>query len=292
MKELGYYGFEVSDLQAWEKFAVDVVGMTIGRKDEKTLSLRLDEHAYRLVLEQGPADDVTFLGFDCGTDENLDALIQRLQQAGHSVEDRTGELAARRLVNRIAVVEDPLGIRVELFVGPTIAEAPFVSPVTKSGFVTEGLGAGHAVLVGPDRDALVNFYTLLGFEISDYIKQEVAPGVAIEFAFMHCNGRHHTLAFAGAPFPKRIDHFMVEVRDSTDVGLAYDRALDNGVPISRTLGLHPNDRMFSFYAATPSGFSMEYGHGGVEIGPDWEIAHYDHVSVWGHRPPAAEAPSH
>ncbi len=53
VKELGYYGFEVSDLQAWEKFAVDVVGMTIGRKDEKTLSLRLDEHAYRLVLEQG-----------------------------------------------------------------------------------------------------------------------------------------------------------------------------------------------------------------------------------------------
>ncbi len=110
-------------------------------------------------------------------------------------------MAARRLVNRIAVVEDPLGIRVELFVGPTIAEAPFVSPVTKSGFVTEGLGgAGHAVLVGPDRDALVNFYTLLGFEISDYIKQEVAPpGVAIEFAFMHCNGRHHTLLLPEPP---------------------------------------------------------------------------------------------
>ena len=33
----------------------------------------------------------------------------------------------------------------------------------------------------------------------------------------------------------------------------------------QTLGRHPNDRMFSFYAKTPSGFQFEFGWGGREV---------------------------
>lgn len=73
-----------------------------------------------------------------------------------------------------------------------------------------------------------------------------------------------------------------------DVGHAYDRCLDAGVTIANTLGMHPNDRMFSFYARTPSGFDIEFGWGGRKIDDaTWEIRQYDRLSVWGHRPPTA-----
>ena len=71
-----------------------------------------------------------------------------------------------------------------------------------------------------------------------------------------------------------------------DVGLCYDRTIRGGHRIMQTLGRHPNDRMFSFYAHTPSGFQFEYGWGGREIDPQtWQSTTYDCISEWGHHPP-------
>jgi hypothetical protein len=76
-----------------------------------------------------------------------------------------------------------------------------------------------------------------------------------------------------------------------DVGLAFDRALGSGVRIMQTLGRHPNDRMFSFYAKTPSGFQFELGWGGREIDDaTWQPAEHDRISEWGHHPPEWLAP--
>src|SRR5262249_24898508 len=72
---------------------------------------------------------------------------------------------------------------------------------------------------------------------------------------------------------------------------AYDRCLTAGIPIANTLGVHPNDRMFSFYARTPSGFDVEFGHGGRKIDDaTWKVEQYDRASVWGHRIPGAQRP--
>jgi Glyoxalase/Bleomycin resistance protein/Dioxygenase superfamily len=75
------------------------------------------------------------------------------------------------------------------------------------------------------------------------------------------------------------------------VGLAFDRALRGGVRIAQTLGRHPNDRMFSFYAKTPSGFQFECGWGGrIVDDATWEPTTYDRISEWGHHPPVMFAP--
>ena len=69
-----------------------------------------------------------------------------------------------------------------------------------------------------------------------------------------------------------------------DVGLAYDRALRARVRIVLTLGRHPNDRMFSFYVQTHSGFALEYGHGGIVIDDaTWKVVNYSKMSDWGHK---------
>jgi hypothetical protein len=59
----------------------------------------------------------------------------------------------------------------------------------------------------------------------------------------------------------------------------------------QTLGRHPNDRMFSFYARTPSGFQFELGWGGRQVDDaTWTPTTYDHISEWGHHPPEFLAP--
>jgi hypothetical protein len=46
--------------------------------------------------------------------------------------------------------------------------------------------------------------------------------------------------------------------------------------------------MISFYGATPSGFLVEFGWGGVKVDQsNWQVRSYDKFSEWGHRPAAA-----
>lgn len=292
--ELGYIGFEVTDLGAWQDFAVGLLGLgPAERRDAHELGLRMDERAHRIVLVQGAADDLAFLGFDCGTRASLDELVAALRARGCEVAGNDPALAARRAVEQVAVTRDPVGNRVELYVGLARATTAFSSPLVPSGFATGRGGAGHAFLPVEDRAAVLDFYQALGFRLSDYIRQEVAPGMVVDAVFTHCNPRHHTLAFAALPSPKRIHHFMIEVGSTVDVGRAHDRAQDARVPLALSLGAHPNDHMFSFYAVTPSGFCIEVGAGGrlIEDEDHWQVVTYDCLSTWGHRPPAAARPA-
>jgi 2,3-dihydroxybiphenyl 1,2-dioxygenase len=293
VKELGYVVYEVSSLADWEHFAIDLLGLQIGSKTDDTLTLRLDNKAHRWVCVAGTADDVYANGYEVASSADLDALVAGLRAAGAAVAEGDASLAAARKVDRIVTTTDPLGNRIELVVGLADAETPFHSGQMLGHFVTGTGGAGHSVMMehGHDRAATLAFYTdVLGFGISDYIDEELAPGMVASVVFLHCNPRHHTVAFAGMPFPKRAHHIMCEVTDIRDVGLAYDRCMDAKQPFEMTLGMHPNDKMFSFYVRTPSGFNVEYGWGGLTIDEDtWQVQHLDKLSAWGHRPPQVVA---
>jgi len=290
--ELGYLGIEAADVAAWRRFAVDLLGLqAAAERTDGTLALRLDDRAHRLLITPGPADDMVFAGYDCGSEANLETLTARLRDAGLAVEAASDETARARGVRRLLATRDPAGNRVELYIDLARAAQPFASQHVPSGFVTANGGLGHLFLPAQDRQAMMDFYTLLGFRLSDYIRQEVAPGVVVDAAFMHCNGRHHSLAFAVFPFPKKLQHVMLEVNDRIDVGCAHDRLLAAKAPLAMTLGMHPNDLMFSFYAVTPSGFALEFGAGGRVIPSDapWQVTTYDRLSLWGHKPPAQVA---
>ena len=73
--------------------------------------------------------------------------------------------------------------------------------------------------------------------------------------FYHCNPRHHSLALGAAPIelPQKLHHVMVETVSQDNVGAAFDRAWNAGLPIANALGKHDNDKMFSFYVVTPAG---------------------------------------
>ena len=286
ISRLGYLGFEVSDVAAWERFAVDALGLLVSeRRSDGTLALRIDEQAQRIVLHPGPRDDLAYAGFEVDDEPTLRRLSDELTGAGFPTRDMGDAVAHARRVKRVHRLEDPNGAPIELFHGPARAAEPFRSSLVPSGFVTGDEGLGHVLFGTLDPAATERFYCeLLGMRLSDRIEAELAPGLSLRATFLHANPRHHTVAFAAAPMPKRVHHFMLEVGAMDDVGLAYDRCLAAGIPIANTLGVHPNDRMFSFYARTPSGFDVEFGYGGRKIDDStWKVEQYDRVSVWGHR---------
>ncbi|MFI0938696.1 VOC family protein [Streptomyces sp. NPDC021020] len=291
VNELAYVVYEVSDLADWEHFGTALLGMQLGERTGNGFTLRTDEKAHRWIVTEGPADDLAVSGYEVASDEALDALVAGLAAAGVEVTEGGADLAAARRVDRLFQLADPMGNRIELVTGLADAATPFRSDVLLGGFVTGTGGAGHQVLLskGVARADYMAFYEgLLGFRISDIIVEELAPGIVADLIFLHCNPRHHSVAFGDMPHPKRVHHFMVEVTDIRDVGMAYDRCMDAHQPFEMTLGMHPNDHMFSFYVRTPSGFSVEYGWGGLLIDDDtWQVRTLDRLHSWGHRPPEA-----
>lgn len=287
--QLGYLGFEVSDLGAWQSFATQVLGLQIGARGQGELVLRLDAHEARIFVTPGKADDLAFIGWQVDDEAALDEMIGRLRAAGVEVIVGTPEEAARRRVARLARFRDPGGIQSEIFCGPAMASEPFRSDLVRSGFVAGDRGLGHLVVSARSQAENREFYCgVMGFHESDRIVADI-HGFHVDILFLHTNRRHHSVAF-GDRQRKNLHHFMLEVGSMDDVGLAFDRTLRSGLRIAQTLGRHPNDRMFSFYAKTPSGFQFEIGWGGREVDDaTWVPTTYDHISEWGHQPPAAFA---
>jgi 2,3-dihydroxybiphenyl 1,2-dioxygenase len=289
--QLGYLAFEVSDLAVWEQFATGVLGLEVAQRWDAGFSLRMDGHAQRFFVHQGPADDLAAIGWQVADEAALERLVGHLREHGQTVTEASAADAAARQVVRLFRTQDPGGLTLELYFGPTKGAAPFKSPLARSGFVADDLGLGHLVISAQDGPATERFYCgLLGFTLSDRIVCEFY-GYPVDITFLHINPRHHPLAYGG-PQPKRLHHFLLEVRALDDVGAGLDRAMNGGVRIAQMLGRHPNDRMVSFYAHTPSGFQFEYGWGGRLVDDEtWDssVVH-DRVSEWGHHPPERYAP--
>ena len=285
VKQLGYLVFEVSDLAAWEDFGTQILGLqAVDNRGDAGFSLRMDGYHQRFFVERGPADDLAAIGWEVEGPAELDAMVKRLEDADHAVTRGSPDDAAARNVAALIRFADPAGNPVEVFYGPKMSDAPFVSNVVRSGFVADEQGFGHVVVVSKNDAEHEAFYaTMFGLELSDYIRCEYF-GHKIDVTFMHANARHHSLAFGGGQL-KRIHHFMVQAQDMDEVGRCYDRFLFSGGMVHQTLGRHPNDKMFSFYGYTPSGFHFEFGAGAIEIDQGWQSTTHDKVSEWGHHPP-------
>lgn len=301
---LGYMVLGVSDLAAWEGFAVDVLGLQAGKRVAgESLGLRMDDYEQRILLLKSDIDDFLAAGWEFETDAQLDAYVAQVRARGVEVAEADQAVADQRRVTRLFVCQDADGIRHEFYSTAYRANTrdAFRSSVLRGGFSTGRFGAGHFVTV-PRQSARAKAFCedILGLKLSDTIGGDAAPGMTIDVTFFHARtGRHHSLAIAEVPFPvpKRIHHMMIECTDPNDVGLAYDRCKAAGVPILMELGHHPNDGMFSFYMISPSGFAIEFGSGGIVVNDDtWEIKRYTELSDWGHKlnpPPDASArPAH
>src|SRR5262249_34264287 len=178
ISRLGYLGLEVSDVAAWERFAVDPLGLIVSdRQSDGSIAFRIDDQAQRIVVHPGSRDDLAYAGFEVDGEATLRRLSEELTQAGFPTADLGDDVARARRVKRVHRVEDPNGVSIELFHGPERAPDAFRSSLVPSGFVTGDEGLGHVVFATMDPQATERFYCeLLGMRLSDRIEVEMAPG--------------------------------------------------------------------------------------------------------------------
>jgi len=278
-----------SDLDGWERYASDIIGLPIEQRTDNLLALRMDGDPWRILIERGEDDDLTHAGWEIGPGHLLEDYVFGLLDKGQTVREESAAMAEVRCVDRLFSLEDPNGFRHEFFstrLGVDAAMPARPDILRGPGFKTGDLGLGHILPVAKDYEQSVRWYQdILGLRYSDRIRQEMAPGVFADATFMHtATGRHHSLATGAFPSPKRLNHIMLEYQDMNDVGAAYDRARAADIPIILELGHHPNDQAFSFYMKTPSGFGIELAHGGIVIDEaTWEPQIYPVMSDWGHK---------
>ena len=287
--EIAYARVEVADRDALAGFLTDIVGLAPGEPTrDHELTWTDDAARQRVIVAEGPANDLAELGFEACDAVAFDATVGRLRSAGFAPAARDDLVEARR-VKQLVSVDAPWGSPVEVVLGLERSGAAASTPLMPGGFLTTAQGFGHAVVATTAFDEALRFVTEgLGLVQSDWLETELAPGIELEVHFFHCNARHHSLALARAPFEMpRLHHLMFEARDRDDVGHAFDRAFEAGCTLPNGLGMHDNDRMFSFYVASPAGFQVEIGHGARQVSEPWtEDRRYDRISAWGHQPVA------
>lgn len=291
VEELAYVGVNTSNVDAWSDYAVTVLGHEITPdSDAQNMYLRMDDHHHRLIVHPSndEPDDVAYVGWQVRNAADMDEIAARLDAAGVPVKQGAPEEAATRRVLDFVYFTDPhSGVQMEVAFGPEITFQPTYRPSRPiAGYLTGGLGLGHYVTYVPDVLAAEKFYgEVLGFGVSDATS---FPGIGRVASFMHCNPRHHSLAFFMNPQPKRkANHIMLEHLAIDDVGTAFDACRDLGL-VKVQLGRHNNDRAFSFYAENPSGWLFEFGWGAREIDPEtFPVEHYTlggpgGAGEWGH----------
>nr|AAY34346.1 catechol 2,3-dioxygenase [Rhodococcus sp. YU6] len=262
--ELGYLGLSVSNLEAWRGYAAGIMGMqVVDDGEDDRIYLRMDRWHHRIVLHADGNDDLAYIGWRVAGPVELDELAEQLKNAGIPFEVASDADAAERRVLGLVKLHDPGGNPTEIFYGPQVdTSSPFHPGRPMFGkFVTEGQGLGHIIIREDDVEEATRFYRLLGLEGAVEYKFALPNGAVGTPVFMHCNDRHHSLAFGVGPMDKRINHLMIEYTHLDDLGYAHDLVRQQKIDVTLQIGKHSNDEALTFYCANPSGWLWEPGWG-------------------------------
>ncbi len=292
IKSLGYIGINSTDLDQWRHYGCQVLGLedvsAARNADENHVYFKMDDHPFRIFAQKSDSDGLALCGWETNNQQGFDQALTNLRNAGIDVEIADSAQTKARCVQGLARFTDPSGNHHELYWGVVSDFARLVSPVGVRKFVTGNMGMGHIVLPAMNFDATVElFRDVLGFGLSDLMNIKFTPDPNEpnkRLWFMHCNHRHHSLAFFEMPHPAGCIHVMTEVENIDEVGRGNDRRIAHGVQLSGTLGRHANDHMVSFYMKSPAGLDFAFGGEGSPCA-DWssyEGFESTVASFWGH----------
>jgi 2,3-dihydroxybiphenyl 1,2-dioxygenase len=285
---LGYVVIESEKLSEWRRFGRDAIGMHLDDGLPDGVRFRLDDNECRFLLQRGPAEDVTALGWQLDDHTTFDTVLARVRRHGVPAIEIGGEQAALRGVERLARFPGPNGLAQEVFTSARTAAAP-LRTAAHGGFVTGAAGMGHVAVTTKWPHQVRGYYqTVFDARLTDYIDETIS-GMKFKIRFLRVNERHHTVAVAAVnrmrlnPIRTRVQHLNIQVADLDDMTSAYQRVTELGFRMALGIGQHTNDKELSFYALTPSGFEWEVGWNPIVVDEaTWEPTTYQGISIWGH----------
>ncbi|OJZ69896.1 extradiol ring-cleavage dioxygenase [Mycobacterium paraffinicum] len=288
--QLGYAVIETQKFGDWRRFGRDAIGMHCDDATTDAMRFRLDDNECRFLLQRGPAEDVTALGWHVDDHDAFDAVLARVKSHGVPVTEGTEEDAALRGVERLVRFPGPNGLTQEAFTRARSGAMP-LRMAAEGGFITGAAGLGHVAVTTTKPDQLHGYYdAVLDARLSDFIDETIS-GLKFKIRFLRVNERHHTVAIAAVnrlrlnPIRTRVQHVNVQVAELDDMTAAYQRVKELGFRMALGVGQHTNDKELSFYAVTPSGFEWELGWNPIVVDETtWEPTTHRGISIWGHTP--------
>lgn len=286
---MGYALIESNKLIDWKRFAQRGLGLHLAEATSELLAFRMDAHVRRLIVTKGPAEDFVAVGWQLRDQAALDVVLARLANRGIPVENGSPQEAALRGVKSFQRIRGPKGLPLELFVDAVTTDEPL--NMLASGFVTGDAGMGHVAITSRKPEKMECFWQeIFDARLSDRVSQAMA-GVVLDVGFLRLNERHHSVAIAATrgvrldPIRTQVQHMNLLAASKADLTSAYERLTDLGYEMAHEIGQHPNDHEISFYVLSPSGFEIELGWDALSVDEStWKPAHYDAISVWGHKP--------
>lgn len=287
---LGYVVVETAKFADWRRFGCDAVGMHVDEILPDVMRFRLDNHDCRFLLQRGPAEDVTALGWELDDHGSFEEILSRVTGHGVPITEGTAEQAALRGVERLVRFPGPNGLTQEIFVRASTSPSPLNMRVG-GGFVTGGAGIGHVAITTTKPHRVRGYFnTVFDARLSDLIDETIS-GLKFKIRFLRVNQRHHSVAIAAVnrlpinPIRTRIQHLNIQVADLDDMTASYQRVKELGFDMALGVGQHTNDRELSYYARTPSGFEWEVGWNPIVVDENtWEPTTHQGISIWGHTP--------
>lgn len=287
---LGYLVIETEKFADWRRFGRDAIGMHLDETRADVLRFRLDDNTCRFLLQRGPAEDTTALGWELDDHATFETIEARVRSHGVPVTEGSAEDAALRGVERFARFPGPNGLTQEIYVNPRDGSEP-LRLYASGGFVTGQAGMGHVAIATKRPQQMRGYYsTVFDARLSDYIDETIS-GLKFKIRFLRVNERHHTVAIAATtrlplnPIRTRIQHCNVQVAELDDMTMAHHRVKELGFDMALSVGQHTNDKELSFYAVSPSGFEWEVGWNPIVVDEStWEPTTHQGISIWGHTP--------
>ena len=287
---LGYIVIETDRFADWRRFGREAIGMHLDNALHDVVRFRLDDNECRFLLQRGPAEDVTTLGWHVDDHATFDEILTRVTGHGVPLREGTAEEAALRGVERLMRFPGPNGLTQEIFTRARRGDTP-LNMAVRGGFVTGEGGIGHVAVTSKKPHQVRGYYdAVFDARLSDYIDETIS-GLKFKIRFLRVNQRHHSVAIAAVnrlpinPIRTRVQHVNIQVADLDDMTASYQRVKELGFHMALTVGQHTNDRELSYYAMTPSGFEWEVGWNPIVVDEKtWEPTTYQGISIWGHTP--------
>jgi catechol 2,3-dioxygenase len=277
----------VRDLSRSRDFYVGCLGYLPSAEKSDALYLRAVEERnhHSIVLRQARDPGVTVLGFKVASEEDLDRAAAHFKHRNFPVEFPDVPFQGRTL--RTA---DLTGMPIEFYFKMDQGERMLQRYAAHQGGRIQRID--HINCFTPDVQASYDFYTELGFRLTEYTETDDSRDPKLWAVWLHRKGNVHDLAFTNGRGP-RLHHVGVWAAGPLDILHLCDVMATTGylANMERGPGRHGISNAFFLYIRDPDGHRIElFTSDYLTVDPDleplrWSLSDPQRQTLWGHPAP-------
>jgi catechol 2,3-dioxygenase len=284
MTRASHVVLRVRDLARSYAFYVDTLGFVVTERQPERLYLRGLEEAchHSLVLEAASGPGCTRIGMRVLTHEDLDGAKAWFESKG--LPAHWAEVEHQR---RTLHATDPVGVPLEICANMDTRPRQILAATAFRGACPQRLD--HFQIVTPQVREALDFYTGMGFRLSEYIAMDGSDEPTA--VFLQRKGNPHDIVFARGSGP-RLHHAAFVVPETYHLMFVCDQLAENGFGKSVEFGpcrhFAPGFARF-VYLRDPDGHRIEFFTTHYQtIDSEDEPVRWDASQLgmgWGARPP-------